>query len=422
MQTTGAATPRPRVIVADDEPHVLAYLRAVLELDGFDVVGEAADADAAVRLADRLRPDVAILDLRMPGTGLSAAQLIAPLSPETHIVIFSAESEAPEILPLLRTGIDGYVVKGCPPEQLVGAIRSVLSGGTYLSPDVGRVAIEALTSRLHAEELTELRADRRRSAMTDTIAARRFETVVQPIVSVTDRAPHAAEALTRFGGQPAKPPDVWFREAEQLGLQVPLELATASAALSELDRLRPDLRLTINLSPATVLSDRMAEILTTAPLERVVIELTEHDQVTDYAALAATLAPWRAKGVRLAVDDAGGGYASFSHILNLAPEYIKLDVNLTADIDVDRQRQALARAVIGFAHEMDVEVIAEAVETRAQLDALAALGTHFAQGYHLGHPRPLDEQPDLLAEGVTPVEPHTISLRESDVSLPDRQG
>jgi EAL domain-containing protein (putative c-di-GMP-specific phosphodiesterase class I) len=245
--------------------------------------------------------------------------------------------------------------------------------------------------------------------------------VVQPIVTVDGGEPHAAEALTRFTGQPARAPDAWFREAEVVGLQVPLELATASGALAELPKLRSTVRLTVNLSPTTVLSPRLGEILTTAPLDRVVIELTEHERVADYAAVAAALAPWRAKGARLAVDDAGGGYASFSHILNLAPEYIKLDVNLTADIDTDRQRQALARAVIGFAHEMDVAVIAEAVETRAQLDALAALGTHFAQGYHLGHPLPLDEQPDLLAEGVTPAKPRTISLRESDAPLPDRQ-
>jgi EAL domain-containing protein (putative c-di-GMP-specific phosphodiesterase class I)/CheY-like chemotaxis protein len=421
MDTPEERARNPRVVVADDEPHVVAYVRAVLELEHFDVVGEAADADGAVRLCDRLRPDIVLLDLRMPGGGLNAAQLIAPLNPETHIVIFSAEADGPQILPLLRTGIDGYVVKGCTPEQLVGALRSVLTGGTYLSPEVSRVAMDELTNRLHAEQLDELREDRRRSAITDTITARRFHTVVQPIVTVTDGTLHGAEALTRFTTLPARAPDLWFREAEQVGLQVPLELATANAALDELARMRPELRLTVNLSPATVLSARVGEILTTAPLDRVIIELTEHEPVTDYGAVAAALAPWRARGARLAVDDAGGGYASFSHILNLAPEYIKLDMNLTADIDADRQRQALARAVIAFAREMGVSVIAEAVETAEQLQVLEGLGTHYVQGYHVGRPLPLDEQPLLLADDAA-VEHRPIDIRSrEDADLEQRR-
>lgn len=392
----------PRVVIADDEPHVLAYLRALLEVEGFDVVGEARDADGAVRVADALHPDVVLLDLRMPGGGLSATQLIASLSPETHIMIFSAESQGPDVLPLLRAGIDGYVLKGCTPDQLINAIRSVLDGGTYLAPEIGKVAVGELTSRLHAEQQDTLRADRRRSTISDTLAARRFQVVLQPIVRINDGAPHAVEALTRFSGPPARSPLAWFTEAAAVGMRVPFELGTAGAALEELRRLRDGIRMTVNLSPETTMSGRLSEILTATPLDRVIVELTEHEPVTDYGAIAAALAPWRAKGVRLAVDDAGGGYASFSHILNLAPEYIKLDVNLTANIHDDRQRQALARAVIGYARELDVAVIAEAVESREQLQALAELGVHYAQGYHVGHPLPLDDQPELRAPDASP--------------------
>lgn len=413
MGSSGQGAQRIRVVIADDEPHVVSYVRAVLELDDFEVVASAVDADGAVRLTDELQPDVVILDLHMPGGGLSAAQLIGPLCPDTRVVVFSAESEGADILPLLRSGVAGYVVKGCTPEELIGAIRAVVAGGTFLSPQVGRVAIGALTNRLHAEQLVELREDRRRSTIYDTIASRRFRTVLQPIVSVADGSAHAAEALTRFDGEPSRPPDAWFKEAEEIGLQVPLELATASSALAEVGRVRADLRVTLNLSPNTVLSPRIAEIFTAAPLDRVIIELTEHEPVTDYAAVAAALAPWRSKGARLAVDDAGGGYASFSHILNLAPEYIKLDVNLTAAIHEDRQRQALARAVIGFAGEMGVAVIAEAVETSAQLQALQDLGTHFVQGYHVGRPLPLDEQPELMAHGA-PQRHSSIDIRSQE--------
>src|SRR3546814_6817395 len=110
----------------------------------------------------------------MPGDSLGAAQVIADASPDTHVVVFSAEGEGREVLELLREGVEGYVSKGSPPEGLVDAVRTVMAGGTYLSPDIGKVAIGALTSRLHAEQRDEIRADRRRSNITDALAARRF--------------------------------------------------------------------------------------------------------------------------------------------------------------------------------------------------------------------------------------------------------
>jgi EAL domain-containing protein (putative c-di-GMP-specific phosphodiesterase class I) len=154
------------------------------------------------------------------------------------------------------------------------------------------------------------------------------------------------------------------------------------------------------VSPATALSGRLSEILVGAPLHRVILELTEHSPVSDYRALNDALRPWREKGTRVAVDDAGGGYASFSHILSLLPDFIKFDVTLTRDIHLDRPRQALARALVGFATEMDVGVIAEGVETEAELHAIVELGAPYAQGFHLGRPRPLTEQPDLLFAGT----------------------
>ena len=167
--------------------------------------------------------------------------------------------------------------------------------------------------------------------------------------------------------------------------------------------------MTVNISPAVAVSGRLGEILLGAPLERIILELTEHSPVADYVALNKVLAPWREQGARLAVDDAGGGYSSFAHILSMKPDFIKFDVSLTRDIHLDRPRQALARALVGFATEMDVGVIAEGVETRAQLDTIAGIGAPYAQGFHLGRPRPLDEQPELMADAPAA----TVDLREA---------
>lgn len=384
------------VVIADDEPHVLEYLQTVLRIEGFDVAGAASDADGAVQLADRMRPDVVLLDLRMPGGGREAAQLIGSLSPDTRIVMFTSEVDTAEVLPLLRAGIDGYVIKGCTPDRLAGALRNAVRGGSDMAPEVNRIAIDELKRRIHTEEQGTLRESRVRSRIAELLGARSFTVVFQPVIDLTDGSTHCVEALTRFNGTPARTPDVWFADADAVGLRIPLELATASAALRELPRLRDGTAMAINMSPETMVSGRPAEILTGVALDRVIIEVTEHAPVSDYRELIAALAPWREAGVRLAVDDAGGGYASFAHILSLEPELIKLDNSLTHDIHIDQRRRALARALVGFAQELDVSVIAEGIETAAELEVITELGTHFAQGFHLGMPRPPEQQPHLF--------------------------
>lgn len=385
------------VVVADDEPNVVNYLCRALHEEGFVVVGTASDADGALQAVDRLQPDVALLDLRMPGGGVAAVQLIGSIRPETRIVIFSGGVDEPAVLPLLREGIAGYVLKGTAPERLAEAIRSAVAGDAYLDARITRTAVGALTGRLHEEQQRELRQGRERARIEGVIASTAFAAVHQPVVRLPDRSPVAVEALTRFTGSPPRPPNEWFDDADRVGLRPSLELATASLALEDLPRLRSDLAINVNVSPATVLSGRLGELLTGTPLHRIVLELTEHAPVTDYHDLAVALDRWRMAGVRVAVDDAGGGYASFAHVLALRPDFIKLDLSLTREIHLDPARQALARALVGFATELEVGVIAEGVETEAELDVLIDLGAPMAQGFHLGRPRPLDEQPGLQA-------------------------
>jgi len=384
------------IVVADDEPHVVHYLCTVLHLEGFDVAGTAADADGALSEVTHLRPDVVLLDLHMPGGGLQAAQMIGALAPETKILVFSADADDASVLPLLQSGIDGYVVKGAPPERLAEAIRDAVAGRTYLAPQVNKVAVEALTSRLHAERQEALRRERDRARIADVIAQQRFEAVFQPIFELRTGTAVAVEALTRFLASPTRTPDVWLAEAEATGQRAPLELALASCALSVLPTLPPDLSMALNVSPGVVLSGRLGEVLHSQPLDRIVLELTEHAPVDDYPALEAALAPWRERGARLAVDDAGAGYASLTHILRLRPELIKLDTSITRDIHLDRPRQALARALIGYAAETGVAVVAEGIETEAELEVVTRLGAPLGQGFHLGRPRPLEDQQELL--------------------------
>lgn len=223
--------------------------------------------------------------------------------------------------------------------------------------------------------------------------------VYQPIVRIESGVVAGFEALARFAGTPLRSPDLWFGEADLVGLRGALELCALSGAVSVLERLPAEVYVSCNLSPETIVQGGFAAVLDSLPLDRVVLEVTEHAAVADYIELAAALAPWRKRGLRLAVDDAGAGYSSFRHILMLMPDLIKLDMSLTRAIDTDIARRALAAALMRYAQETGSELIAEGVETAAELGALRALGVAKVQGNLLGRPLAADEAVQRVRAG-----------------------
>ncbi|HMC95890.1 MAG TPA: EAL domain-containing protein, partial [Polyangia bacterium] len=222
-----------------------------------------------------------------------------------------------------------------------------------------------------------------------------FGPFFQPIVDLTTGAVIGHEALTRFSD--GVPPDARFAAANRAGLAIELEVATLRAALdAAADCLPLSAYLSLNASPALIRSRSMHALL--AGVERsIVIEITEHVAIDDYATLRAELAALGPR-VRLAVDDAGAGYASFRHILELAPDLVKLDIGLIRGIDGDPARQALIAGMAYFAAQRAIRLIAEGIETVAELATLRSLGIPYGQGYLLGWPR------DARGGGSWPVE------------------
>lgn len=211
--------------------------------------------------------------------------------------------------------------------------------------------------------------------------------VFQPVYDIPSLRLHGFECLSRFDGEPGRTPDQWFAAAHDAGVGLELELHAIHKALAHLPRMPRGPCMNINSSPEMILSGQLLSLCSKGhDLSRVVLEITEHAVVRDYAALSAALKPLRAEGLTLAVDDAGAGYSSMRHILSLEPDLIKLDRDLTHSIDTDPRRKALAKGLTSFAHEIGSRVVAEGVETEAELRALAALGVDCAQGYLLGRP------------------------------------
>jgi EAL domain-containing protein (putative c-di-GMP-specific phosphodiesterase class I) len=215
--------------------------------------------------------------------------------------------------------------------------------------------------------------------------------LLQPIVDLTSGARVGAEALSRFPADWGRTPDVVFAEAHSVGMGHALELQALERAAEHLDRVGG--YIAMNVSPATVLTPECAQLLRRLPLDRVVLELTEHDAVEDYECLSAALAPFRAGGLRLAIDDVGAGFSSLRHIVVTAPDVIKLDRSIAAGVSTDRVLSTLVGSLATFAHGSGARVVAEGVETAEDATALRALGVDYGQGWHFGRPGP----PEALA-------------------------
>lgn len=241
-------------------------------------------------------------------------------------------------------------------------------------------------------------ADRVRRALTD----RAFRIVYQPIVSLEDGRAVAVEALSRFTPEPYGPPDSWFADAWQVGLGAELELAAFEAALGGIDRIPAGCRVAVNLSPPVITHPDLLRHVTDAGAQRVVIELTEHVAVHDYDRVRSAVALLRARGARLAVDDMGAGFASFRHIVKLAPDIIKLDRELVHDIDTDPVRRSVAAAMVNFAADVGSDIVAEGIETPEELEAVRALQIRYGQGMLIGAPAPAESLPRSFRLGTSP--------------------
>lgn len=238
------------------------------------------------------------------------------------------------------------------------------------------------------------RSHERALRIKELIAGGQPKMVYQPIYSLSgDWGISGVECLARFSGEPRRGPDHWFAEASAVGLGPQLEIAAIRRALTELQSVPGEFYVSVNCSPEAAVHPDFAPALELLAAERLVVEITEHAHVADYGHLMQALAGVRQRGIRIAIDDAGAGYASMRHILSLKPDAIKLDISLTRNIHSDSMRRALASALVEFARHTGSMIIAEGVETAEELAALRELGVMRVQGYYMSVPLDL---PDLV--------------------------
>jgi EAL domain-containing protein (putative c-di-GMP-specific phosphodiesterase class I) len=237
---------------------------------------------------------------------------------------------------------------------------------------------------------------RRRQRVEHVLRQRSFRFHCQPIVHVDSGQLVGVEALARFPLTPPQPPEVWFSDAHAAGMGSSFQLAAVELALEMLEELARPAYLAINLGAEAIAAPELVELLRSHAPERVVLELTEHLRIDDYPQIRAALRTLRALGTRLAIDDTGAGFASLAHLVNLAPDLIKLDRQFTRGIDLDPARRALATALVRFGHDTGAEMVAEGIETAGEFQTVRELGIPFGQGYFIAPPAPLAAMPALF--------------------------
>jgi EAL domain-containing protein (putative c-di-GMP-specific phosphodiesterase class I) len=276
------------------------------------------------------------------------------------------------------------------PPETVGLLCSRIDDAlAVLESITDRPATNKVSGRAAANRALE--ATRLAVNVRDVVSAgESLEMHLQPIVNLSrpTRTPVGFEALARFRTTPYEPPNVWLERAGQAGLQHELELSCVRAALALLALLPASAYLAVNVSPETLVSPEFARILADAPANRIVVEVTEHAIVREYESLVHVIGGLREQGLRLAVDDAGAGFASFRHVLELGPEIIKLDTHLIRGIHQDRSREALVRSLVSFAADVGATLVAEGIESGEDLMTLCDAHVPFGQGYLFAQPGP----------------------------------
>ncbi len=300
-----------------------------------------------------------------------------------------------------KTGWTGVRIRALRPDGDTPWVET--SGVAHVGSRGRLLGFTATTRRLDADDAREASLSIMRDRIEDVVRNRRLRIVWQPVFSLDTGRMDGVEALSRFDGPVPATPDRWVADAFSVGVGVELEALAVQEALAAAGRFPDDIYVSVNVSPETAAAGVLPAILREGPIpeERVVIELTEHVSIENYDAVAAGLDDVRRAGARLAVDDAGAGFASFRHILRLRPDIIKLDQSITRGITENPAQRALATALVLFALEVgSMSITAEGVETAEDLRTVSTLGLDAVQGYHMAAPTPLDQLD--LGQTITP--------------------
>ena len=360
----------------------------VLDLDDFKAINErhghpfgdgilqgvGAQLSASVRGGDTAaRMGGEEFALILPGTDAEAAEDIVE---RVRIAIAQLAPAGSELT--CSAGVAVYPVDA----DSATALLQLAEGALYWAKFSGK----SRTRRFDPDHVRLSGDAPQRSEIDRILRERAIEPVFQPVAALTTGRLLGYEALARFPDAPERPPSTWFAQANACGLGPQLEAAGIQAALEVPGRPRGT-HLAVNVSPSALSTDVVRSVLPD-DLSGIVIELTEHEVYVGDSLLADSLADLRERGARIAIDDAGAGYAGLKQVMWVRPDIVKLDLDLTRAIHSDPVRMALVESLVRFARRVGATVCAEGIEKHDDIEVLANLDVPWGQGYALGRPAP----------------------------------
>lgn len=375
---------RPRYVGME---HVVQLARRHLHLDFVSVTeirgGNAIlQACAGDETPPRIRP-------RASGTTAPTYGRLLVAGEIPSVITDTWADELVRDLPITRqSGVRAFI--GVTLRRSDGSVYGALCG-------IGHVPDHTLDERdVHfltrlAELLTPELDDRARREqfhreLTRLMDVRDGEIACQPIVEVRSGRCLGVEALARFP-EPLGAPTQVFTAAYEVGLGLELEQMVVQKAWPLLAELQSDQFVAINFTPSALAQfAQQANARSDLRLDNLVVELTEHAVVENYDALRTELEPLRLRGLRVAIDDAGAGYASLRHVVELQPDIIKIDESLIQGIAGDHARRVAVSALLMLALDLGATVVAEGLDRAQDLEALSDIGVPAVQGFLIARP------------------------------------
>ncbi|MCK8060915.1 MULTISPECIES: EAL domain-containing protein [unclassified Fusibacter] len=252
-----------------------------------------------------------------------------------------------------------------------------------------------------------------KDALDYIVSNKKIRTVFQPIISLRDGSVLGHEALSRITHDCAiKNPDMLFTIAEKFNRLWDLELLCRTTALESAFKfmIPPyDKKLFINVNPNVMHDESYKSGFTKAFLDQyeitpsnVIFEITERNVITDLNGFKSTIDHYKNQDFKIAIDDAGAGYSGLNLIIDVKPNYVKLDMGLIRNVDQDRLKYALVKGMVEFSRASNILLIAEGIETFEELSTLVELGVQYGQGYFIQ--KPDDEIKEINTEVLTALE------------------
>jgi EAL domain-containing protein (putative c-di-GMP-specific phosphodiesterase class I) len=370
-----------RVLVADDDASVRALLERLLTVSGYEVV-VAVDGHQARQIVGQHSFDVIVSDIQMPGLGgLELLQAVRERDLDVPVILVTGSPSVETAVRAIQYGALRYLMKPVEPQVLLDTLA--YAAQVHELARLKRDALSALGRQQQAAtDLAGLEA-----ALNRAIASLTMH--FQPIVSCSRKAIYAYEALAR-PVEPSLPnPPALLDAAERLGRVHEVGRAIRERVAGGLGELESGQLVFVNLHPNDLTDDSLYSGV--APLsrfaKRVVLEITERASLHGVAELHERLKALRSLGYRFALDDLGAGYAGLTSFVQIAPEVVKIDMELVRGVHQNQSKERVIRSIGELCREMKIEVVAEGVEVRDERVALSGLGIDLLQGYLFAKPQ-----------------------------------